>query len=449
MQLQLEACYFSAANSKVTTLRVVLSADDLLIVRSFLERFAQWAITKVIPRHENLGWIRVTSLLELGNLVLGQELDTQNREDVTDIHHEKTALERSKVLTATLHILGHHIVDGEIGGDKDTKTYDLWGLVLLVDWVTGLIADALEKLDTKAFHSVVIHVLQQNMRVHVDIEAVEEFGVEVLVEVVGIDELHESGLARSWSSIQPDMWVTVGLEEVTALVDDALEFFTVREVVAWKLFECFVVFTTFNHILHLDDDIVKLAFLFLFRAFLDLGGRVRFVLRTGTMLEQYDGIRIELAFLLLVMRDPSRIRESPVARDQVITEILFDLEILQNRTLRHSIDEHDGDVHVADKVIRLIRLGSDFDPGHENVTELSRLRFGLEACFQEIHIRVRGNVEPTIPFAIDRMEGDVGVNHLGRALLELEESLLLVAGKMRNEKLVWIPGEEYRMYPTR
>ena len=148
------------------------------------------------------------------------------------------------------------------------------------------------------------------------------------------------------------------------------------------------------------------------------------------------------------MRDPSRIRESPVARDQVITEILFDLEILQDRTLRHSIDEHDGDVHVADKVIRLIRLGSDFDPGHENVTELSRLRFGLEACFQEIHIRVRRDVEPTIPFAIDRMEGNVGVNHLGRALVELEESLLLVAGKMRNEKLVWIPGEEYRMYPT-
>ena len=75
-------------------------------------------------------------------------------------------------------------------------------------------------------------------------------------------------------------------------MDDALELFTVRKVVAWKLFECFVVFTAFNHILHLDDDVIKLAFLFLFRAFLDLGGRVRFVLRTGTMLEQYDGIRI-------------------------------------------------------------------------------------------------------------------------------------------------------------
>jgi hypothetical protein len=433
----------------MTTLRVILGADDLLVVGSFLERFAQWAITKVIPRHENLGWIRVTSLLELGNLILGEKLDTQDREDVTDIDHEKTALECSKVLTATLHILGHDIVDGEVGGDKDTKTYDLWGLVLLVDWVTGLIADALEKLDTKAFHRVVIHVLKQNMRVHIDIEAVEEFGVEVLVEVLGIDELHESGLARSWSSKQPDMRVAIGLEVITTLVKDALELFTVDKKVAWKLFECLVVFATFNHVLHLDDNVIKLAFLFLFRAFLDLGGRVRFVLWTGTMLEQCDGIRIELAFLLLVMRDPSRIRESPVARDQVITEILFDLEILQNRTLRHSIDEHDGDVHVADKVIRLIRLCSDFDPGHENVTELSRLRFGLEACFQEIHIRVRWHIEPTIPFAIDRMERNVGLNHLGGTLVELEESLLLFAGKMRNENLVWIPGEEYRMYPTR
>ena len=83
MQLQLEACYFSAANWEMTTLRVILGADDLLIVGSFLERLAQWAIAKIIPRHENLGWISVTSLLELGNLVLGQEFDTQE-------HHPST-----------------------------------------------------------------------------------------------------------------------------------------------------------------------------------------------------------------------------------------------------------------------------------------------------------------------------------------------------------------------
>ena len=86
--------------------------------------------------------------------------------------------------------------------------------------------------------------------------AVKELGVEVLVVVVWVDDHEDRRLATAWCTRYPDMRVSVRLEKVTMLVDDALKLFAIGEVVAWKLFERFIVFTTFQHVFHLDDDII-------------------------------------------------------------------------------------------------------------------------------------------------------------------------------------------------
>lgn len=44
--------------------------DDLLVVLRLLERFSSRNIAKVIPADEELSWILVADLLELGDLVL-------------------------------------------------------------------------------------------------------------------------------------------------------------------------------------------------------------------------------------------------------------------------------------------------------------------------------------------------------------------------------------------
>ena len=53
--------------------------------------------------------------------------------------------------------------------------------------------------------------------------------------------------------------MTLGLEEVAALVDDALELLTIGKVVPRKLFECFVFLSLLDEFFHLHDDLIKLA----------------------------------------------------------------------------------------------------------------------------------------------------------------------------------------------
>lgn len=61
----------------MTILLVVMVLDDLLILLGRLERITSWCVTKVVPRDENRLWIRVASLLQLSDLVLGEELNAQ------------------------------------------------------------------------------------------------------------------------------------------------------------------------------------------------------------------------------------------------------------------------------------------------------------------------------------------------------------------------------------
>ena len=257
-----------------------------------------------------------------------------------------------------------------------------------------------------------VDILEQHVGMDSAVIAIKELGVQVLVVVVGVHDHEDRRLSTARCAIHPHMRVAVGLEKVTVLMDDALELFPVGKVVARKLLEGFVIFTTFQHVFHLDDDIIQLALLLQITALRHLIRYVHLVEGESTMLEQHERIRVELALGLLVMLHPARVRESPVPRDQVITEILFDLEILQDRTLRHPIDEHEGDVHVADKVIRLVRFGADLDPRDQNVTVLASLRFGLDVGDEEVDVRVHRDIETGIPFPIDRMEGNVGLDHL-------------------------------------
>ena len=114
--------------------------------------------------------------------------------------------------------------------------------------------------------------------------AIKELGVQILVEIVWLDNLHHSRLARPWRARKPDMRVALRLEEITALMDHRLDLFTIGEVVAWKLMEGFRFFTLLNHTLHLNDDIIQLALLFFITAFRDLGFRRWLVLWQNAIL---------------------------------------------------------------------------------------------------------------------------------------------------------------------
>ena len=134
----------------MTILLVVCILNHLLVFLWRLEGFARWAVTKVIVRHEDLGWIGVSFLLELSNLVLGKELDTKGTEKVTDVHRKETAFKGSQVLTTTRHVFREDITDLEVGRNQHGEALDLRRLVLLIHRIPGFITDGLEELRTES-----------------------------------------------------------------------------------------------------------------------------------------------------------------------------------------------------------------------------------------------------------------------------------------------------------
>ena len=62
--------------SEETLVGVVDVLQDLLILFRGLEGLASRGVVDIVPRQEELGWIRVTLFLENANLVLGTEHET-------------------------------------------------------------------------------------------------------------------------------------------------------------------------------------------------------------------------------------------------------------------------------------------------------------------------------------------------------------------------------------
>ena len=85
----------------MTILLVVCILNHLLVLFRGLEWFTGWAITKVVVRHEDLGWIGVSFLLELSNFVLGQKLQTKGAKEITNVYGKETTFKYSKIFTTT------------------------------------------------------------------------------------------------------------------------------------------------------------------------------------------------------------------------------------------------------------------------------------------------------------------------------------------------------------
>ena len=123
-----------------------------------------------------------------------------------------------------------------------------------------------------------IHVLQEDVRMDGWVESVEELCVEVLIEILGPDKLSSSGLSTSWVAKDPHVWVSIRGERFAGLVDASFELMLVGEIGSRECIECLVMLATFDQVVHFKNDIVLLALLFSFTAFLDLVRRARLVL---------------------------------------------------------------------------------------------------------------------------------------------------------------------------
>lgn len=91
---------------------------------------------------------------------------------------------------------------------------------------------------------------------------IKEAVLEGLVVVVGIHDLKDGTLSRSWVALDPDVRVAVGFELVAFLNRECLDLFSVLEVVARELLEGFLVLSVVEHGAHLNEDVIQLSFLF-------------------------------------------------------------------------------------------------------------------------------------------------------------------------------------------
>ena len=110
------------------------------------------------------------------------------------------------------------------------------------------------------------------------------------------------------------------------------------------------------------------------------------------------------------MRDPSRIRECLVAWNKVIAEVLLDLEILQDRTLGHTVDEHHRQMDMADQIIRLKGLRPNFHSTHHDVTVFAGLVLCRYAGKESVEVFLRWYVESSVPFASDGVKWNKGLH---------------------------------------
>ena len=90
-------------------LLVVRILDHLLVFFRRLERITGWAITKVVPRHKDGLWIRVSLFLQLGNLVLGEEFHSTQMEEVASLRFKFRRFAKRYKPTDTAH--RHRLAD--------------------------------------------------------------------------------------------------------------------------------------------------------------------------------------------------------------------------------------------------------------------------------------------------------------------------------------------------
>ena len=156
------------------------------------------------------------------------------------------------------------------------------------------------------------------------------------------------------------MRVAITLELVATLESECLDLFSVLEIGTRELGECLLLFPLFDHASHLNEDVIDLAFL-LFVAALREGRRRRFIARQLAKLQQDGASWIDFAELLDMVSTPSGVRESTVPWNEIVTVPLLDVPRFEDGELGVHTLEDDTDVDVADTIVVVLGLGSDFN----------------------------------------------------------------------------------------
>ena len=119
------------------------------------------------------------------------------------------------------------IGDAEVRGDENTGASKLRCLVFLINRETRFVTNGLDEVDAETFHRFVIQIFKHNMRMFAGVVQIEELVVQILLEVIRVDKAKDSSLARTWVTIQPNVRITVRLEEVLLLGYHSLDTFPI------------------------------------------------------------------------------------------------------------------------------------------------------------------------------------------------------------------------------
>ena len=246
----------------------VESILDLLLVHLWgTEWRTERCVGQVVPGNEQATWVWVAFGFQLVALELVDLLDTEESVEVKHVNVPKTARDGCDVVCTSRHVFWDDLVDGKVGGDQDRRLGELRRLVLLVDSEACFITQCLDKVDRESLDGLVVQIFEHNVRMHFGIIQVKKLVVQVLLVVVWVHVRQNRRLPRSWVAPQPDVWISVGLEEVSLLDDHRLDLLAILQVGPWELGERFVTLVGLNESLHLDQDFIDLAFLLLFAGF--------------------------------------------------------------------------------------------------------------------------------------------------------------------------------------
>ena len=194
------------------------------------------------------------------------------------------------------------------------------------------------------------------------------------------------------------MGIALGVEEVPLLRDHGLQTLAVDEVVSWVLDEGFVFFTFFEERTHVDEDFVD------FTLFLEVAGRLlwllAFVVGEFSHFKSNELGWFEFAELLDMMSSPSRVREITVPWYEIVAVSFFDVEVLEDGGLGHSVVEDECAVDVSGLIVGLVWSCADFNTSAQNVSKLSSVPFALKGCQESVIVFVSLHVEAGVPLTV-------------------------------------------------
>ena len=157
---------------------------------------------------------------------------------------------------------------------------------------------------------------------------IEEFVVQVFLEVVWIDVVEDGTFSSTGIPVQPDVRISVAFEEIPFLICHGFESFSINKEVSGILGKSFIFFTGVDKRPHVDEDFVDLTFLFFFGGFDTFAW---LVLGQFSILIQTKFGHVDFAEFFEMVSSPSGVRQISVPRHEIITVSLFDTPIRKDR----------------------------------------------------------------------------------------------------------------------